>query len=57
MGHALGVMAIFTALPTRQKRPTPMSARCAASSCLLAGVGVGGECMKSAVGKEKARER
>ena len=57
MGHTSGDMAIFTAWSTKQKRLQPMSARCASSSLLLAGVGVGGECMKSAVGKEKARER
>ena len=57
MGHASGVMAMTTAAPTRQKRPKPVSVHCAAISSFGVGEVVGGECMKSPVGKEKARER
>ena len=56
MGHASGVIAMTTAAPTNQKRPQPVSAHCAAISSLGEGVAVG-ECMKSHLGKEKARER
>ena len=57
MGPASGVSAITTAAPTRQKRPKPVSAHCAASSCFLVWAVDGVECMGSPVGKEKARER
>ena len=45
--------AITTTAPTKQKRPKPVSAHCAASSSFVALV-AGDECMESP--EEKARE-
>ena len=56
-GHASGVSAITTAALTRQNRPSPVRAHCAAISSFVVGAVVGVECMRSPVGKEKARER
>ena len=53
-GHASGVSAITTAAPTRQKRPKPVRAHCAASSSFVVGAVAGEECIESPVGKEKA---
>lgn len=57
MGQASGVLATTMAAPIRQRKPKRVSVHCAATSSIVAGRGVGGECMESPVGKEKARER